>query len=70
VIDCMREKVQDASIRVAVIHTNAHERACQWLDKIKSTFACKEACLVQCGAVIGVHVGPSGLGVAWMPVAS
>ena len=70
VIECMKENVQGTAIRVAVFHTNAHERACQWLDKIKSTFACKEAYLVQCGAVIGVHVGPSGVGVAWIPVGS
>ncbi|HQD80382.1 MAG TPA: DegV family protein [Bacillota bacterium] len=67
VMECIRKDVGNGAIKVAVIHTNTHDRAREWFTAVQGAFVCKEAYLVQCGAVIGTHVGPTGLGVAWMP---
>ncbi|MCL4426228.1 MAG: DegV family protein [Firmicutes bacterium] len=67
-VELARERVgAGASVKVAVIHANAPERAQELARAAAAAFEVKELYTSELGAVIGTHVGPGTIGFAFFP---
>lgn len=66
-IEIMQETVkEERPVRIAVMHSNAPERAQALLERAKRTFDPDQSHLAELSPVIGTHVGPGTLALACM----
>jgi len=65
VLEVMAERAEDAPVHAAVIHANAPEEATRLQQQIRERFHCIELHLTEFSSVIGTHVGPGTVGVAF-----
>ncbi|MFO8035287.1 MAG: DegV family protein [Anaerolineales bacterium] len=66
-IELMKEKVKEEEpIRIAVMHSNAPERAQALLERAGQVFGPDQSHLAELSPVIGTHVGPGTLALACM----
>ncbi|KZE47312.1 EDD domain protein [Brevibacillus parabrevis] len=63
VLEALQEYAQGQPVRVAILHSSAHEQAGELLERVKNEFQVTESHLEQIGPVIGTHTGPGLLGV-------
>ncbi|MGB3346298.1 MAG: DegV family protein [Candidatus Humimicrobiia bacterium] len=69
VLENIKEKIKEnTQIEVAIMHTNALERAKELKRKILEKFNCREIITLLAGAAIATHVGPGGVGISYYPV--
>ena len=66
-LEVMARRVGDTPIRAAVAHASAPEEAAILLEKIDAGFDCVELLAAELSPVIGTHVGPGTVGVAFHP---
>lgn len=64
-LEVMAGRVGDAPVHAAVIHANAPEEATRLRGQIRERFPCVELHLAELSPVIGTHVGPGTVGVAF-----
>jgi len=64
-LEVMKERVGDAAVHVSVIHADAAEEATRLQERIRERFPCIELHLAELSPVIGAHVGPGTVGVAF-----
>ena len=70
VIECllklMEERVpQNRPVHVAIIHAQAFDKAVALEKQVRDRFPCKEIHFSEVGPVIGTHVGPGAIGLAF-----
>ncbi len=69
IIQLMDEAMrQEQDLRLAVMHSNAPQRARALLDQVQDKFSPIDAYLADLSPVIGTHVGPGTLALAAMPI--
>jgi DegV family protein with EDD domain len=67
VVDLVAEKIGEKSpVRIAALHINAEEEGKALLAQIEERFHPKEAFLAEVSPVIGTHVGPGAVGLAYV----
>jgi len=64
-LEVMAERVGDAPVHAAVIHANAPEEAVDLRNGVNTYFRCQELYIAELSPVIGTHVGPGTVGVAF-----
>lgn len=64
-LEVMMERVGDAPVYAAVIHANAPEEATKLREQVREQFPCVELYLTEFSPVIGTHIGPGTVGVAF-----
>ena len=64
-LEVMAGRVGDAPVHAAVIHANAPEEATRLREQVRERFPYTELHLVELSPVIGTHVGPGTVGVAF-----
>jgi len=65
-LELVEEQVPEGtSVHAAVIHAQAAEEASALAKEIRARFNCAEMHLSELGAVIGTHVGPRAIGLAF-----
>ncbi len=64
-LEVMAERVGDAPVHAAVIHANTPGEAVRLQEQVGERFPCTELYLTELSPVIGVHVGPGMVGVAF-----
>jgi len=66
ILSMMKEKVVSRqSLRVAVMHADAADRALELKNRISAQFDCSELFITEFTPVMGVHTGPGLVGVAF-----
>ncbi len=69
VLELMQEKVSAGStINCAVMHGNVPDAAADFLEQVRQVYRVEYSSIQPLGAVIGTHVGPGTLGVAFYRV--
>jgi len=64
-LEVMAERVGNAPVHAAVIHANAPEEATRLREQVRERFPYTELHLAELSPVIGTHVGPGTVGVAF-----
>ena len=65
-LELVEERVQrGAAVHVAVLHAQAAEEALALQEEVRARFNCAEMHLSELGPVIGTHVGPKAVGLAF-----
>ena len=64
-LEVMRERVGNAPVHAAVIHANVPEEAVRLQEQVRERFPYAELHLAELSPVIGTHVGPGTVGVAF-----
>jgi DegV family protein with EDD domain len=64
-LEVMAERVGNAPVHAAVIHANAPEEAARLREQVRERFPYTELYLAALSPVIGAHVGPGTVGVAF-----
>jgi len=64
-LEVMGERVGDAPVHAAVIHANTPEEAVDLRNGVNTYFRCQELYTAELSPVIGTHVGPGTVGVAF-----
>ena len=64
-LEVMAERVGDAPVHAAVIHANTPDEAVRLQEQVRERFPCAELYLAELSPVIGTHVGPGTVGVAF-----
>jgi DegV family protein with EDD domain len=64
-LEVMAERVGNAPVHAAVIHANVPEEAIRLREQVRERFPCAELHLAELSPVIGTHVGPGTVGVAF-----
>ncbi len=64
-LEVMAERVGNATVHAAVIHANAPEEAARLREQVRERFPHTELYLAELSPVIGTHVGPGTVGVAF-----
>ncbi len=64
-LEVMAERVGDAPVHAAVIHANVPEEATRLREQVRERFSYAELHLADLSPVIGTHVGPGTVGVAF-----
>lgn len=64
-LDTLAQRVGDASIHIAILHTGAVEEAQRLKEEILARFRCVEVYIEPVTPVLGVHAGPGALGLAY-----
>jgi DegV family protein with EDD domain len=64
-LDVMEERVENGSVHAAVIHANAPEEGARLQEQVSKRFPHVELCQAELSPVIGTHVGPGTVGVAF-----
>lgn len=65
-VELVAERIQPARpLRLAVLHSDSEVRALKLMQKVKETFAPDEIFVSEMPAVIGTHIGPDALGLAY-----
>ena len=65
-IKMVEERIGDARVRVAVIHSDAQEKAATYLEKVSENLNCAESFIAEMGPGLAVHGGPGMMGLVWM----
>ncbi len=66
-VDMVKEAIGDQKpVRVSVFHALEQELAAQLLEKLKTDLNAEEAILSEVSPVVGAHVGPGTISIAWM----
>jgi len=69
VLENIKEKIEkNKQIEVAIMHTNAIERAEKLKRKMLEKFNCREIITLVAGPAIATHAGPGGVGISYYPV--
>lgn len=69
VLENIKEKIEkNKQIEVAIMHTNAIEKAEKLKRKMLEKFSCKEIITLLAGPAIATHAGPGGVGISYYPV--
>lgn len=69
VLENIKEKIEkNKQIEVAIMHTNALERAEKLKRKMLEKFNCREIITLLAGPAIATHAGPGGVGISYYPV--
>ena len=69
VLENIKEKIEkNKQIEVAIMHTNAIERAEKLKRKMLEKFNCREIITLVAGPAIATHTGPGGVGISYYPV--
>lgn len=63
-LDTLAERVGDAQVRIAILHTGMVEEAMRLREEIAARFKCVEVLIEPVTPVLGVHAGPGALGLA------
>ena len=67
VLDLAAEQVQgQANIRLAALHANAEQEACELLERASQRLNAIESILSSVSPVVGTHAGPGTVGLAFM----
>ena len=67
VLDLAAEQVQGrANIRLAALHANAEQEACELLERASQRLNAIESILSSVSPVVGTHAGPGTVGLAFM----
>ena len=66
-IELMSERVGDAKVHAIVMHVAAKEKAELLRDAVRERFDCAELFLTEFTPVMGAHIGPGMVGVAFWP---
>lgn len=64
-LDTLAERVGEARVRIAILHTGATEEAMRLREEIAARFKCVEILIEPVTPVLGVHAGPGALGLAY-----
>lgn len=64
-LDTLAQRVGDASVHIAILHTGAVEEAQRLKEEILARFRCVEVYIEPVTPVLGVHAGPGALGLAY-----
>ncbi len=64
-MDALSQRVGDAAVHVAILHTGAVEEAQRLKEEILARFRCVEVYIEPVTPVLGVHAGPGALGLAY-----
>ncbi len=64
-LDTLAQRVGDASLHIAILHTGAVEEAQRLKEEILARFRCLEVYIEPVTPVLGVHAGPGALGLAY-----
>ncbi|MCX8068134.1 MAG: DegV family protein [Anaerolineae bacterium] len=64
-LDTLAERVGEAQVRIAILHTGAMEEAMRLREEIAARFKCVEILIEPVTPVLGVHAGPGALGLAY-----
>ncbi len=65
-VEIVSERAQGAPIHLAIIHANAPDKADELLAKVRQKFNIVEDMIGPVSPVIGTHVGPGLLGIAYL----
>jgi len=66
-IQLMKHRVnEEKPLRIAVMHSKAPKRARMLLDRVEREFQTEQSILAELSPVIGTHVGPGTLALAWI----
>ncbi|MCS7179115.1 MAG: DegV family protein [Anaerolineae bacterium] len=63
-LDTLAQRVGDAAVHIAILHTGAVEEAQRLKEEILARFRCVEVYIEPVTPVLGVHAGPGALGLA------
>lgn len=63
-LDTLAERIGEAQVRIAILHTGAVEEAMRLKEEIAARFKCVEILIEPVTPVLGVHAGPGALGLA------
>lgn len=63
-LDTLAERIGEAQVRIAILHTGAVEEAMRLKEEIAARFKCVEVLIEPVTPVLGVHAGPGALGLA------
>lgn len=63
-LDTLAERIGEAQVRIAILHTGAVEEAMRLKEEIAARFKCVEVLVEPVTPVLGVHAGPGALGLA------
>lgn len=64
-LDTLAQRVGDASVHIAILHSGAVEEAQRLKEEILARFRCVEVYVEPITPVLGVHAGPGALGLAY-----
>ncbi len=64
-LDMLAQRVGDARVHIAILHTGAVEEAERLKEEILARFRCVELYIEPVTPVLGVHAGPGALGLAY-----
>lgn len=64
-LDTLAQRVGDASVHIAILHSGAVEEAQRLKEEILTRFRCVEVYVEPIAPVLGVHAGPGALGLAY-----
>ena len=64
-LELMRERAEPNRIHVSVLHADAHEAAEEMRQLIEAEFRCEELFIGEFTPVMGSHIGPGLVGVAF-----
>lgn len=64
-LDTLAQRVGDASVHIAILHSGAVEEAQRLKEEILARFRCGEVYVEPITPVLGVHAGPGALGLAY-----
>jgi len=65
-LDLVQKKFGSTRLQVAVIHSNAANKASEYLEKVKGKLDCTQAFISEMGPGLAVHGGPNMIGLVWM----
>jgi len=60
------KRLGDSRLQVAVIHSNAMDKANDFLEKARERFNCSQSFITEMGPGLAVHGGPNMIGLVWM----
>ncbi len=65
-LELAQGRLGKSRLQVAVIHSNAVEKAGEFLDKVKDRFNCSQSFISEMGPGLAVHGGPNMIGLVWL----
>jgi len=65
-IELAQKRLGDSRLQVAVIHSNAVDKANDFLEKAREKLNCSQSFITEMGPGLAVHGGPNMIGLVWM----
>ncbi len=65
-IELAQKRLGKSSLQVAVIHSNAMEKASKFVDRVRENFNCSDVFISEMGPGLAVHGGPTMIGLVWL----